>query len=96
MSTKRTITLFFILSVLFFIDSFILAKTSTNSELYINPVKNLNKRTSTDNSKFGIKTTAPNNVKKLQNKTIYLLNDETKIKPNNNSNTSNKKIESNY
>lgn len=96
MSTKRTITLFFTLSILFFIDSFILANTSTNSELYVNPVRNLNKKISTDKSKFGITTITSNNSKKMQKKMIYLLNDETKIKPNNDSNTPNKKNESSY
>jgi hypothetical protein len=92
MSTKRTITLFFTLSILFFIDSFILANTSTNSELNVNPVRNINKRKLIDKSKFGIKTITSNNSKKLQNKMIYLHNDETKIKPNNDSNTPNKKL----
>lgn len=96
MSTKRTITLFLTLSILFFIDSFILANTSTNSELYVNSVRNLNKKKSTDKSKFSITTIASNNSKKIQKKMIYLLNDETKTKPNNDSNTPNKKNESIY
>lgn len=91
MSTKRTITLFFTLSILFFIDSFILANTSTNSERYTDSVQNLNRKTLLDKNKVIIKTIAANKDKKLQNKLHYPLKPETDVKLNDKSNTANKK-----